>query len=128
MRTMMSGAAALAAAFALSLFSPLANAAGATILCVSEDRAPPTLPSSGQLLDQMEGHYQLSNGQRVKLHRVQERLWIEFRPRRDVALERIGENRFTSRDGSVDLSYQPDSQQISMRYPTDGRGHFVRAC
>lgn len=132
MRTMMSGAAALKAAAALILtltwLAPAANAAGATSMCISDDRAPPTLPPSGQLLDQMEGTYQLSNGRRVTLHRVHQRLWIVFGPRRDIPLDRVGQTRFTSRDGSVDLDYRADAEQISMRYPADARGRFTRVC
>lgn len=132
MRTTMSGAAAMKAVaaftFTLTLLASAPDAAAATTMCVSDDRTPQTLPPSGQLLDQMEGRYQLSNGQRVTLHRVHQRLWIDFGPTRDVPLDRVGETRFTSRDGSVDLDYRPDSEQISMRYPADERGRFMRVC
>ena len=134
MRTLLSGAAALTAAIALTLLSAAASTANAAevtdrgAICMRDVPALPTLPPNGLLLDQMEGKYQLSNGQRVTLHRVHQRLWIDFGRRRDIPLDHVGQTRFTSRDGSVDLSFRPDSEQISMRYPADARGRFVRAC
>lgn len=129
MRTMMSGAAAFTAAVALSLLSSAASARQGGGMCVHDTSPPPnSLPPSGQLFDQMEGKYQLSNGQRVTLHRVHQRLWIDFGRRRDVPLDRVGETQFASRDGSVRLSYQPEQEVISMRYSADARGRLVRAC
>jgi len=129
MRTMLSGAAALTAAIALTLLST-AHAAEVTdrdAICL-RGAPPPSLPTSGDTLEQMEGKYQLSNGQRVTLHRINHRLWIDFGRRRDMPLERVGDNRFMSRDGSVNLSYVPEREEISMRYPADARGRFVKAC
>ena len=130
MRTMMSGAAALTAAAALTLLSPLAAAAdgvdGAS-MCL-RGAPPQSLPTGSDVLDQMEGKYRLSNGQRVTLHRINHRLWIDFDRRRDMPLERVGDNQFMSRDGSVNLRYVPEREEISMRYPADARGRFIRAC
>jgi len=127
MRTMMSGAAAFTAAIALSLLSSAAHAAQPGAVCVRAP-SPQALPVSGEMFEQIEGKYQLSNGERVTLQRVGARLWVAFGTRRGVPLDRVGETQFAARDGSVRLSYQPELEEISMRYLADESGRYVRAC
>lgn len=127
MRTMMSGAAAFAAATALSLLSSAALAVQPNAVCVSAP-SPRALPVSGEMFEQIEGKYRLSNGERVTLHRVNQRLWIAFGTRRGVPLDRVGDTEFAARDGSVKLSYRPELEEISMRYLADERGRYVKAC
>ena len=129
MRTMKSSAAAFAVGFAATLAILFSTSADAAEMCVRQGQPPPHEQRVGLLLmEQMEGAYQLSNGQRVKLYGSGQRLWVDFGRRREVGLDRVGEHQFAARDGSVNLSYRPELDEIAVVYTADMRGRYVKAC
>jgi len=99
------------------------------VMCVRGDVPQGrVLPASSQLFDQMEGMYMLSNGQRIRVENRGAGLAVDFGRQHQISLDRVGETAFVSRDGTVNLNYRPDSEQIFVRYTADDRGRYVRAC
>lgn len=94
--------------------------------------AAPSGPVStgGQLVDEVIGSYALSNGHRLDLFQLDERLVAEFDKRRRVRLEEVGPHLFASREGDVQMAWMPGQRTdaILLSYPADGQGRLKRSC
>lgn len=93
--------------------------------------APTGRISTGrQLADEVVGSYALSNGHRLDLISLDERLIAEFDKRRRVQLEEVGPHLFASRSGDVELAWMPGQRAdfILMSYPADSQGRLKRSC
>jgi len=93
---------------------------------------PPLQPvtPSAEVLDSIDGTYRLSNGQRVGLASLDERVVADFGRWHQIALVAVAPDRFESRDGLVRLRYEADErvERIVVSYPADRRGNYVDAC
>ena len=90
-------------------------ALAATALLAGAATAGPVtdLHATAQQRAEVEGTYQLDNGQRVRVFALDEKLYVEVgRHRKELVL--IAPDQFTSRDGS-----------ISMRFPLDAPGERI---
>lgn len=95
--------------------------------------APAGRVSTGtQLADEVAGSYALSNGRRLDLIHLDERLVAEFDKRRRVELEEVGPHLFASRAGEVRMAWMPGQRTdtILLSYPADSRGRLrlARSC
>ena len=93
--------------------------------------APSGRVSTGtQLADEVAGSYALSNGHRLDLIHLDERLVAEFDKRRRVQLEEVGPHLFASRGGDVEMAWMPGQRTdtILLTYPADSQGRFRRSC
>ncbi len=77
---------------------------------------------------EIQGMYALSNGRRLKLFNHYGSLVAVFDQRQLVRLEEVGANRYASREGDVELSWEPRQDVIRLNYPADGAGRLLRAC
>lgn len=82
------------------------------------------------MLETVSGTYRLSNGVRLQLGQLNDRLVADFGRRPRVVLLPTGEGQFTSRDGQVTLRYLDDArgERIVVTYPADARGRYRRTC
>jgi len=90
-------------------------ALAATALLAGAATAGPIvdLHATAQQMDDVEGTYQLANGQRARVFALDQKLYVEVgRHRKELVL--TGPDQFTSRDGS-----------ISMRFPLDAPGERI---
>ena len=126
-------------AAALLLAAPLASAAQCSLqgkVNITAQReamgaAPAGRISTGrQLADEVVGSYALSNGHRLDLIHLDERLIAEFDKRRRVQLEEVGPHLFASRGGDVEMAWMPGqrSDTILLSYPADDQGRLRRSC
>lgn len=85
--------------------------------------------TGGQLIDDVEGAYALSNGRRLDLIDIDDRLYADF-GRRRIELREVGPQRFASRGGDVQMSWAPGRyrDRIVLSYPADSEGHFAHGC
>lgn len=93
--------------------------------------APSGRISTGiQLADEVVGSYALSNGHRLDLIHLDERLIAEFDKRRRVQLEEVGPHLFASRSGDVEMAWMPGQRTdtILLSYPADDQGRLRRSC
>lgn len=93
----------------------LSIALAATALLAGAATAGPIvdLHATSQQRAEVEGTYQLDNGQRVRVLAIEEKLYVEVgRHRKELVL--TAPDQFTSRDGS-----------ISMRFPLDAPGERI---
>ncbi|GEM_PF-2514205 len=93
--------------------------------------APDGRISTGtQLADEVAGSYALSNGHRLDLIHLDERLIAEFDKRRRVQLEEVGPHLFASRSGDVEMAWMPGQRTdtILLSYPADNQGRLRRSC
>jgi hypothetical protein len=70
----------------------------------------------------LEGTYQLENGQRVRVIALDERLYVEVgRYRKELVM--VAPNRFASRDGAVSMQFQPEApgERIVLGYRRDAQ-------
>lgn len=83
-----------------------------------------------QLADEVVGAYALSNGHRLDLIHLDERLIAEFDKRRRVELEEVGPHLFASRGGDVQMAWMPGERAdtILLSYPADSQGRLKRSC
>lgn len=115
-------------------------AAAAVWLCAAGARAGvceqvgsstiPTVVVTPQATERLEGKYALSNGQRIELLSMNDKLYADFGRHNPVPLKEIERNEFRSPDGAVRLSFVPDRREdhIVLSDPADRRGRFVEAC
>ena len=126
-------------AAACLLAAPFASAAqcvpqGKVNIIAQRDAMGP--PPSGristgqQLADEVAGPYALSNGRRLDLIHLDERLIAEFDKRRRVELEQVGPHLFASRGRDVELAWMPGQRAdtILLSYPADSKGRLKRSC
>ncbi len=126
------------AAAACLLAAPLASAAQCgpqgkvNITAQREAMGAPGGPiSTGtQLADEVVGSYALSNGHRLDLIHLDQRLIAEFDKRRRVQLEEVGPHLFASRGGDVEMAWMPGQRTdtILLSYPADDQGRLRRSC
>jgi hypothetical protein len=87
---------------ALAFTTLLAVSAGVTANPGTELRA-----TAQQRMD-LEGTYQLDNGQRARVFELDQKLYVELgRHRKELVL--VAPNRFGSRDGAISLQFQPEA-------------------
>ena len=101
---------------ALAATALLAVSASATAAPESELRA-----TAQQRMD-LEGTYQLENGQRARVFELDQRLYVELgRHRKELVL--VAPDRFASRDGAISMQFQPDApgDRIVLGYRRDDR-------
>ncbi len=86
--------------------------------------------TGAQLASAVEGSYSLSNGRRLDLVDLDQRVLADFDKRTRVALNEVGTNRFASREGDVQMTYQPGERtdNIRLSYPADSKGRIKRGC
>lgn len=128
----------LLVAAALLLAAPLASAVqcgpqGKVNITAQREAmgAPGGRISTGtQLADEVVGSYALSNGHRLDLIHLDERLIAEFDKRRRVQLEEVGPHLFASRSGDVEMAWMPGQRTdtILLSYPADNQGRLRRSC
>ncbi|MFC0253452.1 hypothetical protein [Massilia consociata] len=122
----------LPAAAAFLLAAPLASAAqcGTGKVTVSAQRGSAGgdgfIATGVQLANEVEGSYALSNGRRLELIHLDQRVYADFGKWSRVALAEVGPHRFASRDGEVQMSWMPGprTDQILLSYPADHRGRY----
>lgn len=129
------------AALAAALWTLPAAAAGGAI-GVQETQVPvagiscqrttplqPVAPST-EVMSVIDGAYRLSNGRRLDLSSLDQRLVADFGRAREVPLVAVAPDRFESSDGTVKLSYQARGREewIVVSYPADSRGRYVDVC
>ena len=125
-------------AAACLLAAPLAGAAqcgGVNRVNLLAERAAVGGPggfiaTGAQLADEVEGSYALSNGRRLELIDLDQRIYADFGKWSRVQLEEVGPHRFASREGDVQLVWVPGTQTdtILLSYPADSRGRLKRGC
>jgi len=127
-------------AAACLLAAPLASAqcgARGTVNVTAQRSAPADaggyIATGAQLADAVEGSYALSNGRRLDLVDLDQRVYADFDAGKwsRVALLEVGPHRFASREGDVQLTYVPGpvNDTIMLSYPADSRGRLKRgAC
>jgi len=125
-------------AAALLLAAPLASAVqcgpqGKVNITAQREAmgAPDARISTGtQLADEVVGSYALSNGHRLDLIHLDERLIAEFDKRRRVQLEEGGPHLFASRSGDVEMAWMPGQRTdtILLSYPADNQGRLRHSC
>lgn len=78
----------------------------------------------------VQGRYALSNGQRVTLVNHYQDLVAVFDAGRPVRLREVGQHRFASPEGDVQLSWAPSPREDTIRlsYPADAGGRLRRSC
>jgi len=89
----------------------------------------PVTPDAG-VMEAIDGTYRLSNGTRLDLSNVNNRLFADFGRTPDVRLVPVGPNRFESQDGLVKVSFQSNARDewITVSYPADTRGRYIDVC
>jgi hypothetical protein len=125
-------------AAACLLAAPLASAAQCGAqgkVKVSAQRsaagAPGAFVATGaQLADSVKGTYGLSNGRRLELIDLDERVYADFGKWSRVALNEVGPNQFASREGDVQMTWVPGQRTdtILLSYPADSKGRLKRGC
>jgi hypothetical protein len=102
----------------------------AAISCSRIGPPPQPVTPSTEVLDSIEGAYRLSNGQKIELASLDERVVADFGRWHQVPLVAVGPDRFESRDGLVRLRYEADDrvERIIVSYPADRRGRYVDVC
>ncbi|MFN3792771.1 hypothetical protein [Massilia sp.] len=128
----------LLVAAALLLAAPLAAAAQCSpqgkvnITAQREAMGAPSgrISTGTQLADEVAGSYALSNGHRLDLIHLDQRLIAEFDKRRRVQLEEVGPHLFASRSGDVEMAWMPGQRAdtILLSYPADDQGRLRRSC
>jgi len=123
-------------AAACLLAAPLACAgqcAGQAQVNVAAQRssaAPPSgfIATGAQLAAEVEGSYALSNGRRLDLLDIDQRVYADFGKWSRVQLDEVGPHRFASREGDVQLTWLPGERTdtILLSYPADSRGRLKR--
>lgn len=120
------GAAPVAAAPALQeLQVPVAS-----ISCARLGPPPQPVAPAAEVLDSIDGAYRLSNGQKLELASLDQRVVADFGRWHQIPLVATAPDRFESRDGLVWLRYEADArtERIVVSYPADRRGRYVSAC
>lgn len=125
-------------AAACLLAAPLASAAqcgaqGKVNVTGQRDAAPASdnfVSTGAQLAAAVEGAYGLSNGRRLDLVDLDQRVYADFGKWSRVELHEVGPHRFASREGDVQMSYVPGlrTDTILLSYPADSRGRLKRGC
>ena len=102
----------------------------AAISCIRIGPPPQPVTPSAEVLGSIEGAYRLSNGQRLELASLDQRVVADFGRWHQVPLVAVGPDRFESRDGLVRLRYEADErvERIIVSYPADRRGRYVDVC
>ena len=128
----------LLVAAACLLAAPLASAAQCGprgMVSITAQREAMGVPSGRiatgtQLADEVVGSYALSNGHRLDLIHLDERLIAEFDKRRQVHLEEVGPHLFASRTGDVQMAWMRGERTdtILLSYPADSEGRLRRSC
>jgi len=96
----------------------------ATLAMLAATAAATAAAGSGtaQQRGDLEGTYQLENGQRVRVFELDERLYVEVgRYRKELVM--VAPNRFASRDGAVSMQFQPEApgERIVLGYRRDAQ-------
>lgn len=88
------------------------------------------IATGAQLADSVQGSYALSNGRRLELIDLDQRVYADFGKWSRVQLEEVGPHRFASREGDVQLTWVPGriTDTILLSYPADSRGRLKRGC
>ncbi len=86
--------------------------------------------TGAQLASEVEGSYALSNGRRLELIDLDQRLVADFGKWSRVELAEVGPHRFVSRGGNVEMTYMPGrrTDSILLSYPADSKGRLARGC
>lgn len=86
------------------------------------------IATGAQLAAEVEGSYALSNGRRLDLLDIDQRVYADFGKWSRVQLDEIGPHRFASREGDVQLTWLPGERTdtILLSYPADSRGRLKR--
>ena len=102
----------------------------AGISCTRIGPPPQPVTPSAEVLDSIDGAYRLSNGQRLGLASLDQRVVADFGRWHQVPLVAVAPDRFESRDGLVRLRYEADEriERIIVSYPADRRGRYVDIC
>lgn len=102
----------------------------AAISCTRIGPPPQPVTPSTEVLGAIEGAYRLSNGQRLELASLDQRVVADFGRWHQVPLVAVAPDRFESRDGLVRLRYEADErvERIIVSYPADRRGRYVDVC
>lgn len=125
-------------AAACLLAAPLASAAQCGAqgkVSVTARRGTPGAPGAfvatgAQLADAVKGTYALSNGRRLELVELDERVYADFGKWSRVALDEVGPQQFASREGDVQMTWVPGprTDTILLSYPADSKGRLKRGC
>jgi len=78
------------------------------------------LRATAQQMSDVEGTYQLENGQRARVFALDQKLYVEVgRHRKELVL--TAPDQFTSRDGAISMRFQPDApgDRIVLGYRRD---------
>lgn len=88
------------------------------------------IASGAQLAAEVEGSYALSNGRRLDLLDIDQRVYADFGKWSRVELAEVGPHRFASREGDVQMTWLPGERTdtILLSYPADSRGRLKRGC
>jgi len=88
------------------------------------------IATGAQLADEVEGSYALSNGRRLDLLDIDQRVYADFGKWSRVELQEVGPHRFASREGDVQMTWMPGERTdtILLSYPADSRGRLKRGC
>lgn len=126
--------AAAACLLSAPLASPLASAAqcGGKVKVTAQrtDVAGPGgfIATGAQLAAEVEGSYALSNGRRLELMDIDQRIHADFGKWSVVQLEEVGPHRFASREGDVQMTWLPGehADTILLSYPADSKRRLKR--
>jgi len=102
----------------------------AAISCTRTGPPPTPVAPDSEVLGAIDGAYRLSNGQKLGLASLDERVVADFGRWHQIPLVAVGPARFESRDGLVRLRYESDERvdRIIVSYPADRRGRYVNVC
>ena len=88
------------------------------------------ISTGAQLASEVEGTYALSNGRRLELIDLDQRVYADFGKWSRVELTEVGPHRFASREGDVQMTWVPGGRtdKILLSYPADSKGRLRRGC
>ena len=88
------------------------------------------ISTGAQLASELEGTYALSNGVRMEVILLDQRIYAEWGKWSRVELEEVGPHQLASPEGDVHLTYMPNKKNgsIVMSYPADKKGRLKRYC
>jgi hypothetical protein len=93
------------------------------LLAVTVSASAADLRATAQQRMDLEGTYQLENGQRARVFELDQKLYVELgRHRKELVL--VAPNRFASPDGAISMQFQPDApgERIVLGYRSDRGG------
>lgn len=88
------------------------------------------ISTGAQLADEVAGSYALSNGRRLELLDIDQRVYADFGKWSRIQLNEIGPHRFASRGGDVQMTGMPGERAdtILLSYPADSKGRLMPGC